>query len=71
MQPAAHLLDAGAKTRQRLGLEIDVAELDDADPNGAGKPTTKIIEEQADRYAFLFKNLEMSVPASWTAAAMP
>jgi prolyl oligopeptidase len=39
--------------------------------HGAGKPTTKIIEEQADRYAFLFKNLEMSVPASWTAAAMP
>jgi prolyl oligopeptidase len=33
--------------------------------HGAGKPTSKIIEEQADRYAFLVKNLGMSVPASW------
>jgi prolyl oligopeptidase len=27
--------------------------------HGAGKPTAKIIEEAADRYAFLVKNLEM------------
>jgi prolyl oligopeptidase len=27
--------------------------------HGAGKPTSKIIEEAADRYAFLVKNLKM------------
>ena len=27
--------------------------------HGAGKPTSKLIEEQADRFAFLVKNLEM------------
>ena len=35
--------------------------------HGAGKPTTKIIAEQADRYAFLVRNLEMRIPAFWTA----
>jgi prolyl oligopeptidase len=30
--------------------------------HGAGKPTRKIIEEQADRWAFLVKNLGMTVP---------
>jgi prolyl oligopeptidase len=29
--------------------------------HGAGKPTTKIIEETADRWAFLFKELGMEV----------
>jgi len=29
--------------------------------HGAGKPTSKIIEEQADRFAFLVRNLEMQV----------
>lgn len=29
--------------------------------HGAGKPTSKIIEEAADRYAFLAKNLDMDV----------
>ncbi len=30
--------------------------------HGAGKPTAKIIEEAADRYAFLVKNLGMKLP---------
>ena len=30
--------------------------------HGAGKPTTKIIEEVADQFAFLVKNLGMSLP---------
>jgi prolyl oligopeptidase len=30
--------------------------------HGAGKPTTKIIEEAADRYAFLVKTLDMKIP---------
>jgi prolyl oligopeptidase len=31
--------------------------------HGAGKPTTKLIEEVADQWAFLVKNLDMKVPA--------
>src|SRR5207245_3014284 len=30
--------------------------------HGAGKPTAKIIEESADRWAFLVKNLHMKLP---------
>jgi prolyl oligopeptidase len=33
--------------------------------HGAGKPTTKIIEEAADRWAFLVKVLGMTV-SKWT-----
>ena len=32
--------------------------------HGAGKPTAKIIEELADEYAFLLKNLGMTLPKS-------
>jgi len=34
--------------------------------HGAGKPTAKIIEEVADQFAFLVKNLDMKLPASKT-----
>jgi prolyl oligopeptidase len=30
--------------------------------HGAGKPTSKIIEETTDQWAFLVKNLEMKIP---------
>ena len=30
--------------------------------HGAGKPTTKIIEEAADQWAFLAKSLQMKIP---------
>src|SRR5438270_4276568 len=30
--------------------------------HGAGKPTSKVIEEQADRFAFLVRNLGMTIP---------
>ncbi len=33
--------------------------------HGAGKPTSKRIEEAADRWAFLFKNLGMTLPAGF------
>jgi prolyl oligopeptidase len=36
--------------------------------HGAGKPTSKIIEEAADRYAFLVRNLRMTLPAAVQAA---
>jgi prolyl oligopeptidase len=32
--------------------------------HGAGKPTTKLIEEAADKWAFLVKELGMKVPES-------
>ena len=31
--------------------------------HGAGKPTAKVIEEVADQWAFLVKNLGMKLPA--------
>jgi prolyl oligopeptidase len=31
--------------------------------HGAGKPTSKVIEEQADRWTFLVKALGLTVPA--------
>ncbi|HEY1859776.1 MAG TPA: prolyl oligopeptidase family serine peptidase [Gemmataceae bacterium] len=34
--------------------------------HGAGKPTAKQIEEVADQWAFLVKNLRMKLPAEWT-----
>ncbi|HEY1067533.1 MAG TPA: prolyl oligopeptidase family serine peptidase, partial [Pirellulales bacterium] len=37
--------------------------------HGAGKPTSKIIDETADEYAFLVKELDMKLPESWTAPA--
>jgi prolyl oligopeptidase len=30
--------------------------------HGAGKPTSKVIEERADMWAFLLKNLGMTLP---------
>jgi prolyl oligopeptidase len=33
--------------------------------HGAGKPTSKIIEETADRYAFLARNLRMTLPEAF------
>ena len=39
--------------------------------HGAGKPTSKIIEEAADRYAFLVRNLRMTPPETRPAATGP
>jgi prolyl oligopeptidase len=36
--------------------------------HGAGKPTSKQIEEAADRWAFLVKNLQMSVESQLKSA---
>ncbi len=30
--------------------------------HGAGKPTAKVIDEQTDRWAFIVRNLQMSLP---------
>jgi prolyl oligopeptidase len=36
--------------------------------HGAGTPTSKIIEDYADRWAFLVENLEMELPEGYGAA---
>jgi len=33
--------------------------------HGRGKPTTMIIEETSDQWAFLVKNLDMELPQEW------
>jgi prolyl oligopeptidase len=33
--------------------------------HGAGKPTEKLIEEYADRWAFLVDNLDMQLPEGY------
>ena len=38
VQPAAHVLDHGAKTRQSVRFEIDVAEFDGAGAGGPDQP---------------------------------
>ena len=39
--------------------------------HGAGKPTAKVIEEQADRWAFLVHNLHMQLPAQHPSPPRP
>ncbi len=43
----------------QAGLQPVLIEIETKAGHGAGKPTSKLIEEQADRMAFLVKNLEM------------
>ena len=33
--------------------------------HGAGKPTSKILDEEADEFSFLVKNLKMELPEEW------
>jgi len=47
-------LQSKAAGKNRILLRVDTKA-----GHGAGKPTTKRIEEQADIYAFLFKILDM------------
>ena len=43
----------------QAGPQPVLIEIETKAGHGAGKPTSKLIEEQADRFAFLVKNLEM------------
>ena len=38
--------------------------------HGGGKPTTKIIEQAADQWAFLVKNLNMKLAGDWAVGPM-
>ena len=46
----------------QAGPEPVLIEIETKAGHGAGKPTSKIIEEQADRFAFLVRNLGMALP---------
>jgi prolyl oligopeptidase len=55
---AAAAQEAQAKGGAPILIRIDVKA-----GHGAGKPTSKVIEEVADRWGFLSRTLQMSVPA--------
>ncbi len=46
----------------QVGPQPVLIEIETKAGHGAGKPTSKIIEEQADRFAFLVRNLGIAVP---------
>ena len=46
----------------QAGSQPVLIEIETKAGHGAGKPTSKLIEEQADRLAFLVRNLGMTVP---------
>ena len=46
----------------QAGPQPVLIEIETKAGHGAGKPTSKLIEEQADRFAFLVRNLGMNVP---------
>jgi prolyl oligopeptidase len=46
----------------QAGPQPVLIEIETKAGHGAGKPTSKVIEEQADRFAFLVRNLGMTVP---------
>ena len=46
----------------QAGTQPVLIEIETKAGHGAGKPTSKLIEEQADRFAFLVRNLGMTVP---------
>src|SRR6184192_3199353 len=46
----------------QAGPQPVLIEIETKAGHGAGKPTSKVIEEQADRMAFLVRNLGMTVP---------
>ena len=46
----------------QAGPQPVLIEIETKAGHGAGKPTSKVIEEQADRLAFLVRNLAMTIP---------
>jgi prolyl oligopeptidase len=46
----------------QAGSQPVLIEIETKAGHGAGKPTSKVIEEQADRLAFLLRNLGMTIP---------
>jgi prolyl oligopeptidase len=57
--PAHSFKFAAAIQEAQAGPDPVLIRIETKAGHGAGKPTAKIIEEAADRYTFLVKNLEM------------
>jgi prolyl oligopeptidase len=55
---------AAALQAAQAGPQPVLIEIETKAGHGAGKPTTKIIEEQADRFAFLVRVLGLEAPAA-------
>ena len=59
--PAHSFKFAAALQAAQAGPAPTLIRIDVKAGHGAGKPTTKLIEEAADRWAFLVKSLEMKL----------
>ena len=53
---------AAAMQATQSGPAPELIRIETRAGHGAGKPTTKVIEEVTDQWAFLVKNLGMEVP---------
>ena len=61
-----HSFKYAARLQQvQTGSDPVIIRIETKAGHGAGKPTSKIIEEVADRYAFLIDNLDMEVSGSF------
>jgi prolyl oligopeptidase len=52
---------AATMQENNAGVNPILIRIDTKAGHGAGKPTTKVIEELADTYTFLFKSLGMTI----------
>lgn len=59
--PAHSFKFAAALQQAQQGAAPTLIRIETKAGHGAGKPTTKVIEEAADRYAFLVKTLDMPI----------
>jgi len=67
--PAHSMKFAAAIQEAQSGPNPVLIRIETKAGHGAGKPTSKIIEESADRWAFLVKNLGMDVEGKLKAAS--
>jgi prolyl oligopeptidase len=59
--PAHSFKYAAALQAAQAGSAPTLIRIETKAGHGAGKPTAKVIEEAADRYAFLVKTLDMKI----------
>jgi prolyl oligopeptidase len=63
--PAHSFKFAAALQAAQAGKKPVLIRIETRAGHGAGKPTTKIIEEAADKWAFLVQELGMTLKAGW------
>jgi prolyl oligopeptidase len=62
----AHSFKFAAAMQAAQGGEAPILiRIDTKAGHGAGKPTTKVIDELAERYAFLIRELDMKLPTDF------